>query len=196
MLKTKAIGMRIAVRCYISLIAATTVMSLLLCACGKQPAANGVATANVEPSSAPDSATLNAATNAPPENVDLSPYNANIQRSESEAEKSPGDEAAQLALAKAYLSRAKALTKARQYRAALDDYRRVLLYDPDNEEAPQLSAGVMGLLESQGQTVPTEGNDPAPLGITPDTIAGGDDTSASSSSNKGQSAPARKKGKQ
>ena len=105
------------------------------------------------------------------------------------------DDTARLDLSKAYLARAKALTKARQYRAALDDCRRVLQYDPDNEDAPQLSASITEALQGQGQQVPTEGNEPPPLGITPDTIAG-DEPSNTSPSTKVPTASSRKKGKQ
>ncbi len=166
---------------------------VLLCgACSRQPAANQSATTSAPPTGSPVSSVIDAAT-APPANVDLSAYNTNIARLEDQAAKTPGDEA-RLALSKAYLARAKALTQARQYRAALDDYRRVLRYDPDNEEAPQLAANVTSILQSEGHEAPTEGNDPStPLAVTPDTIAGND---AAGPSAKASSTPARKKGKQ
>jgi tetratricopeptide (TPR) repeat protein len=166
--------------------------ALLFCACGKHPAAMNAS--NAEPNDAPVSVAIDAANDAPPESIDLSAYNANIARLEDAAARMP-DDTARLDLSKAYLSRAKALTKARQYRAALDDCRRVLQYDPDNEDAPQLSASITEALQGQGQQVPTEGNEPPPLGITPDTIAG-DEPSNTSSSTKTPTASPRKKGKQ
>lgn len=166
---------------------------LLLGACGKQPATMNAA--NAKPTATPVAVAIDAANDAPPESIDLSVYNADIARLEDDAARMPGDETARFKLSKAYLARAKALTKARQYRAALDDCRRVLQYDPDNEDAPQLSASITEALQGQGQQVPTEGNEPPPLGITPDTIAG-DEPSNTSSSTKTPTASPRKKGKQ
>jgi cytochrome c-type biogenesis protein CcmH/NrfG len=111
-----------------------------------------------------------------PEPIDTSKYDAEIKRLERQAEMRPGDDASRLALAKAYVARANALTQAHQYRAALGDYRRALRYDPDNDEARQWAATITGILQSMGREVPTEGNEPPPLPMTPDTIAGDDDT--------------------
>jgi hypothetical protein len=111
------------------------------------------------------------------EAIDTSKYDAEIKRLEKQAEMRPGDDASRLALARAYLARGNALTQARQYRAALGDYRRALRYDPDNEEARQWAATITGILQQMGREVPTEGNEPAPLPMTPDTIAGDEDSS-------------------
>jgi tetratricopeptide (TPR) repeat protein len=166
--------------------------ALFFCACGKQSATNQAATA--EPTAAPVPVAIDAANNAPPEQINLSAFNADIARLEDAAAKTPDDEAL-LALARAYLARAKALAKARSFRPALDDCRRVLQYDPDNEEAPRLSASITEALQQQGREVPTEGNEPPPLGITPDTIAG-DEPSNISTLTKAPTASPRKKGKQ
>ena len=99
----------------------------------------------------------------------------------STARKAGSDEAGRAGAtraAKAYLARGNALTQARQYRAALGDYRRALRYDPDNDEARQWAATITGILQQMGREVPTEGNEPAPLPLTPDTIAGDDDEPA------------------
>jgi tetratricopeptide (TPR) repeat protein len=176
----------------------TLMAALFFGACSsKNSATNQTANANAEPTPAPLTVAIDASNTARPEAIDLSAHNANIARLEDQAARLPGDDAARLALSRAYLGRAKALTEARQYRAALDDYRHVLQYDPDNGEAPQLAASITNLLQNQGQEVPTEGNEPPPLAITPDTIPG--DEAGSSSSAKPareQSSPARKKGKQ
>jgi tetratricopeptide (TPR) repeat protein len=108
------------------------------------------------------------------EAIDTSRYDDEIKRLEKQAEMRPGDQA-RLALAKAYLARGNALTQAKQYRAALGDYRRALRYDPDNEEARQWAATITGILQQMGREVPTEGNEPPPLPLTPDTIAGDED---------------------
>lgn len=168
--------------------------ALFLCAsCGKQNATNQAA--NAAPTVAPVSIAIDTANNAPPEQINLFAFNADIARLEDAAAKTPDDEAL-LALARAYLARAKALAKARSFRPALDDCRRVLQYDPDNEEAPRLSASITEALQQQGQAVPTEGNEPPPLGITPDTIAGDEAPAQPTSSAKGQPSTERRKGKQ
>ncbi len=166
--------------------------ALFFCACGKQNETNQ--TANAEPTVAPVNVAIDATNTAPPEQIDLSEYNADIARLEDAAAKAPDNEAS-LALARAYMARAKALAKARSFRPALDDCRRVLQYDPDNEDATKLSASITEALQQRGQEVPTEGNEPPPLGITPDTIAG-DEAPAPASNAKGQPSPERKKGKQ
>jgi tetratricopeptide (TPR) repeat protein len=111
------------------------------------------------------------------EPIDTGKYDAEIRRLEKQAGMRPGDDASRLALARAYLARGNALTQAKQYRAALGDYRRALRYDPDNEEARQWAAMITGIIQQMGREVPTEGNEPPPLPMTPDTIAGDDDES-------------------
>jgi tetratricopeptide (TPR) repeat protein len=160
-----------------------TILALGACG-GTTPSANqgaanaGAQTAAASPSpTAPTTAPARASSTAPGtgEPIDTSKYDAEIKRLEKQAEMRPGDEA-RLALAKAYLARANALTQAKQYRAALGDYRRALRYDPDNEEARQWAATITGILQDMGREVPTEGNEPAPLPLTPDTIAGDDES--------------------
>ena len=108
----------------------------------------------------------------------MTKYDEEIKRLEKQAGMRPGDDSMRLALAKAYLSRGDALKQARQYRAALGDYRRALRYDPDNEEAREWAATITAILQQMGREVPTEGNEPAPLPMTPDTIAGDDEPSS------------------
>ena len=95
--------------------------------------------------------------------IDTSIYDAEIEQLEKVAEKSPSDEAARISLSKAYLSRAKALTDVRQYPAALGDYRRVLRFDPDNDEAQQMVTTITTMLTDAGQVVPEEGEEPGAL---------------------------------
>lgn len=161
-------------------------LTILVCgACGgTSPAANqGTANAGAQtaaassPSPTTPIAPAPASSTAPGtgEAIDTSKYDEEIKRLEKQAEMRPGDDA-RLALAKAYLARGNALTQAKQYRAALGDYRRALRYDPDNEEARQWAATITGILQQMGREVPTEGNEPAPLPMTPDTIAGDDES--------------------
>lgn len=111
---------------------------------------------------------------APPANmgeaIDTAKFDADIARLEKQAEKNPGDDATRSALAKAYLARAGALTNARQYRVALGDYRRVLRYDPDNEEAQQMARTIVGIMKDMGREVPEEGDEPSPLPYNAETV--------------------------
>jgi tetratricopeptide (TPR) repeat protein len=179
-------------------VAACGLTVLVFGACsGTTPVANQEATTNAGAQTAAASPVPNAST-APParassapgtgEAIDTSKYDAEIKRLEKQAELRPGDET-RLALAKAYLARGNALTQAKQYRAALGDYRRALRYDPDNEEARQWAATITGILQQMGREVPTEGNEPPPLALTPDTIAGDDESATAKES------PARKESK-
>src|ERR1043165_4388339 len=90
------------------------------------------------------------------EPVDTSKYDAEIKRLEERGKKKAGDQATQLALAKAYADRGDALTGVRQYRAALGDYRRALRLDPNNEQAKQMSGTIISILKSMGRDVPPE----------------------------------------
>jgi tetratricopeptide (TPR) repeat protein len=98
--------------------------------------------------------------------IDTSKLDEQVSNAETQAKKKPDDKAARAALAEAYLARAGALTKARQYRAALGDYRRTLKYDPDNADAQEMSATIIGILQQMGREVPKEGEEPAPLPYT------------------------------
>ena len=170
------------------MIAASSLTVLIFSACaGTSPASNQAATngnvqtpaASPSPSiSATPTVTTTTTTTGGGDPIDTSKYDEEIKRLEKQAGMRPGDDAARLALAKAYISRGNALTQARQYRAALGDYRRALRYDPDNEEAQQWAATITGILKQMGRDVPTEGNEPEPLPMTPDTIAGDDEPSS------------------
>ncbi|MEJ7617439.1 MAG: hypothetical protein WKF30_10875 [Pyrinomonadaceae bacterium] len=123
--------------------------------------------------------------------VDTSKFNAEISRLERLAEKNPGDEPGRRALANAYLMRANALTGVRQYRAALGDYRHVLRYDPDNEEAQAMAATIINIMNTMGREVPAEGDEPAPLQVTPETMPD-DTTTLSDAHNYNQKNPSKK----
>jgi tetratricopeptide (TPR) repeat protein len=95
--------------------------------------------------------------------IDTSKYDAEIERLQKQLEKKSGGDADRAALAHAYLDRANALTKAKQYRAALGDYRRTLKYDPSNEEAKNMGGTIVSILQQMGRDVPQEGAEPSPL---------------------------------
>jgi tetratricopeptide (TPR) repeat protein len=153
-------------------------------ACGgqPQPASNSSQAANANPQSAPpanlssshspsDSAAKppsypndkQATATSGGEAIDTSQFDAEIERAQKQAGKKGSGESDRQSLAHAYLARANALTKARQYRAALGDYRRTLKYDPDNQEARQMSGTIISILQSMKREVPAEGAEPTPL---------------------------------
>jgi tetratricopeptide (TPR) repeat protein len=95
--------------------------------------------------------------------VDTSEYDAKINRLEEQAKKKPNDAGLRKQLARAYLERGNALTQARQYGAALGDYRRTLRYDPANEEARYWSDTIIGIMNQMNRPVPAEGAEPTPI---------------------------------
>ncbi|HEY0004041.1 MAG TPA: hypothetical protein VGB17_04455 [Pyrinomonadaceae bacterium] len=97
------------------------------------------------------------------EAIDTSEYDAEIRRAKKQAERKASTDADRQALAQSYLARARALTKARQYRVALGDYRRTLEYDPGNEEARQMAGTIISILQSMHIEVPPAGREPSPL---------------------------------
>lgn len=95
--------------------------------------------------------------------IDTAKLDEEVTRAEKDLKNKPDDKAARASLAHAYLARAGALTKARQYRSALGDYRRTLKYDPQNEEALDMSERIVGIMKSMNREVPAEGEEPPPL---------------------------------
>ncbi len=113
----------------------------------------------------PASAKANIPASAPlmGEPVDTSRFDREIARLEAQVNNKPTDQTARRALAAAYLNRADALLRARQYRVALGDYRRVLKYDAENAEARKWSAEIVQIMQSMGREVPAPGTEPTPL---------------------------------
>ena len=113
----------------------------------------------------PATANANIPASAPTmgEPIDTSRFDREIARLEAQVNKKSTDQAARRALADAYLSRADALLKARQYRVALGDYRRVLKYDAENAEAKKWEAEIVQIMQSMGRDVPAPGTEPTPL---------------------------------
>ncbi len=160
-------------------VAASLFCSLLLAnsGCSNAPTGDGSQTANanaqsgaVKPSpSAPANPTAPASPSASSpmagggDPIDTSKVDQEIAQAEKKLEKKPDDAGARTALAHAYLKRAGALTKARQYRSALGDYRRTLKYEPENEEALNMSGTIIGIMKQMGREIPAEGTEPPPL---------------------------------
>ncbi|MBC7910046.1 MAG: hypothetical protein H7Y30_06075 [Pyrinomonadaceae bacterium] len=127
-----------------------------------QPAANQpIASTKPSPVAPPPPMSQSGASQGDP--IDTTKHDAEIERAEKELKKKPNDAAARMSLAKAYHARASALTAARQYRPALGDYRRTLRYDPDNADAREMSATIIGILRTIKREVPAEGEEPPPL---------------------------------
>lgn len=97
------------------------------------------------------------------EPIDTSAFDAEIAKAEKELKAKPKDAAAKKALAESYLKRAVGLTEARQYASALGDYRRVLKYDADNEDAKGWIDQIIGIYDSINREAPKEGEEPPPL---------------------------------
>ncbi len=95
--------------------------------------------------------------------IDTSEFDADIAKAEKSQKTKPKEESAKKALAESYLKRAIALTEARQYASALGDYRRVLKFDADNEEAKKWIKEIIAIYDSINREFPNEGEEPPPL---------------------------------
>ncbi len=95
--------------------------------------------------------------------IDVSSFDTEIAKAEKDLKTKPKDETAKKTVAEAYLKRGIALTEARQYASALGDYRRVLKYDANNEEAKKWIDQIIGIYDSINKDFPKEGEEPPPL---------------------------------
>ncbi len=95
--------------------------------------------------------------------IDVSDFDAEIAKAEKDLKAKPKDETAKKGVAEAYLKRGIALTEARQYASALGDYRRVLKYDGNSEEAKKWIEQIIGIYDSINKESPKEGEEPPPL---------------------------------
>jgi len=95
--------------------------------------------------------------------IDVSEFNAAIAGAEKELKADPSDETLKKNLAEAYTKRGVALTNARQYAAAIGDYRKALKYDAGNEEAQKWVTMITNIYKSMNREVPPEGEEPEPL---------------------------------
>ncbi|MBV9240514.1 MAG: bacterial transcriptional activator domain-containing protein [Acidobacteria bacterium] len=87
--------------------------------------------------------------------IDTSSLDADIAKAEKSGDKK--------ALSQAYQKRADALTKARQYAAALGDYRKAVKADPSNGEAQEWIMQITSVYNSMNREAPKEGEEPPPL---------------------------------
>jgi tetratricopeptide (TPR) repeat protein len=91
--------------------------------------------------------------------IDTAEFDAAIAK----AQKAGSDETAKKNLADAYFARGFALTEARQYGAALGDYRRAIKLDPDHEESKKWIDQIEGIYTMMKREAPKEGAEPPPL---------------------------------
>ena len=100
--------------------------------------------------------------------IDTNAFDSAIASAEKTVKAKPDDKAAKDALVEAYLVRATALVGARQYAAALGDYRRVLKYDPENDTANEWVNQIVGIYNGMNREPPPEGQEPPPLPFKPE----------------------------
>lgn len=121
----------------------------------------------------PDSKTAKSAPNQASSNegspmakaVDVEQMTADIEKAEKSYKQNPKDEKAKEELAKAYFTRAFALTDAAQYRAALGDFRKGLKLNPNDEEAQNMHNEIIRIFASINRDPPKEGEEPPPMPI-------------------------------
>ena len=99
------------------------------------------------------------------EAIDTAKFDGVIAEAEKALKSKPNDAAAKTALADAYFDRALALTdsSARQYAAALGDYRRALKLNPNHEQAREWRDRIVAIFKEVGKEPPKEGEEPPPL---------------------------------
>lgn len=95
--------------------------------------------------------------------IDTSKFDEAIVKAESVVKTKPNDENAKKAIANAFYARGFALTQARQYAAAIGDYRKALRYVPDHEESRKWIKQITIIYESLNKEIPPKGEEPAPL---------------------------------
>ncbi len=95
--------------------------------------------------------------------IDTSAFDAEIAKTTKNLKVKPKDDAAKKSLAEAYLKRGTALTQVGQYASALGDYRRVLKYDADNQDAKTWINKILEIYDSINREYPKEGEEPPPL---------------------------------
>lgn len=94
--------------------------------------------------------------------IDTTAFDTAISKAEKEFKASPSNGAKKVALGTAYAARGTALTEARQYAAALGDFRRAMKYDPSNTKAKEMMEEIISIYESMNRDYPKEGEEPEP----------------------------------
>jgi len=97
------------------------------------------------------------------EAIDTAKFDGVIAEAEKALKSKPNDAASKDALADAYFDRGFALTEARQYAAALGDYRKALKIVPDHEESKKWIDQIVSIYQMLNKAAPKEGEEPPPL---------------------------------
>ena len=97
------------------------------------------------------------------EAIDTAKFDGVIAEAEKNLKAKPNDTASRTALADAYFDRGFALTEARQYAAALGDYRKALKQVPDHEESKKWIDQIVSIYKMLNKEAPKEGEEPPPL---------------------------------
>lgn len=95
--------------------------------------------------------------------IDTTEFNKAIAAAQREMKPNPKNEEARKKVAQAYFERGFALTEARQYAAALKDYRSALKLVPDHEESLKWEKQIIGIYEMMKKEFPKPGEEPDPL---------------------------------
>lgn len=95
--------------------------------------------------------------------IDVTDFNKAIAAAQRSMKPDPQNEDARKKVAQAYFERGFALTEARQYAAALKDYRSALKLVPDHEEAIKWQKQIIGIYEMMKKEYPKPGEEPSPL---------------------------------
>lgn len=101
--------------------------------------------------------------------IDTTKFDSAIADAEKAAKAKPSDETAKKATAQAYFDRGFALTEARQYAAALGDYRAALKFDPEHEESKKWIDQIVSIYTMLKKEPPKPGEEPKPLPMPKDT---------------------------
>ncbi len=95
--------------------------------------------------------------------IDTEKFDKAIADAEAELKKKATDPKAKETAVNAYFERGFALTEARQYAAALADFRKALKLDPNHEESKKWEQQIIGIYNMMKKEYPKPGEEPPPL---------------------------------
>lgn len=127
------------------------------------PSSNPASTSSSNSASSNSASRAKNSTNGEQGEIDTSTLDAKIEKAEKKAKSKKATQADKLAAASAYMERADIFMNAGRpalYKYALRDYRRVLRYQPDNQQARQSKETIEAIYQQMGRPVPALGNEP------------------------------------
>jgi tetratricopeptide (TPR) repeat protein len=95
--------------------------------------------------------------------IDTTELDKAVAEAEKRLKANPKDAVSKAGAVEAYFKRGFALTDARQYAAALGDYRKALKLDPAHEESLKWQKQIIGIYEMMKKEYPKPGEEPSPL---------------------------------